>query len=408
MPKLRSPELRALDLLEDLDAALWERTRACFESLHDPRAERGKRHPLSDVLLIALIAMIGGADDADEIALWAEEHQDWLSPWFELSHGTPSQDTFLRVFALLDPKSLHKAFTAFSELLFEAAQGGHVAIDGKTLRGSFDTASGKKAIHLVNAWLNELGVVLGQVKTDTKSNEITAIPELLEQLRLDGCTVSIDAAGCQREIARVIAEQNADYVLAVKGNQPTLQEDILRLFREARDDRRRSVDEIDRPQVTTAESTDSGHGRLEKRTASLCRDLSWLTTAEDWPNLAAVGMVECESTHELSGKQSTERRVFITSAQEMTAERFMKCAREHWGIETSLHWVLDVDFGEHASRIRSGYAAENIAVIRKAAMNLLKHEKSDRRSLKLKRKRCSWNYEYLKKVLGAAEAGSAK
>jgi len=402
MPAARTtPPIRAIEQFEALEATLWDRTRDCFEGLEDWRKERGKRHPLADVVLIALIAMICGADDADEISAWAEEHTEWLSPWFSLEHGTPSQDTFLRVFAALEPKALRETFAKFVELLVSPERRGHIAIDGKTLRGSFDAASGKAAVHVVSAWLNDLGLVLGQVKTEAKSNEITAIPLLLKQLRLEGCTVTIDAAGCQKEIARAIVDGGGHYVLAVKGNQPTLHQDILKLFAEGRDARRRSRDELERPRIESVEDTDNGHGRVEKRTAYLSRDLSWLSTAEAWPGLRAVGMVASESMHERTGKRSEDQRTFIVSDAELNAAGLLKHVRDHWGVESKLHWVLDVDFGEDASRVRAGFAAENLAVLRHTALNLLRHEKSYTKSVKLKRKRCAWRRDYLLSVLGA-------
>lgn len=401
---MSSPSVSAIEQFEELEASLWAQTRLCFEQIEDWRGKRGKRHPLVDVVLISLIAMICGADDADEIADWAETHQSWLRDWFALEHGTPSQDTVLRIFAALNPIALRDAFAAFVELLRGDGQNGHIAIDGKTLRGSFDTASGKAAIHMVSAWLNGNGLVLGQMKTDAKSNEITTIPALLKQLRLNGSTVTIDAAGCQKEIVRTIIEGDGNYVLAVKGNQPTLQQDIIALFHEARDERQRSFEEMGRPHLEFAESTDGGHGRIEKRAAYLCKDLSWLSTAETWPGLAAVGMVTSEVTNELSGKVSHDQRFFIASNPTLTAGALLQCVRNHWGIESQLHWVLDVDFGEDGSRIRAGFAAENLAVIRHTALNLLRRERSDKRSIKRKRKRCGWQLDYLKTVLGAQPA----
>lgn len=288
--------------------------------------------------------------------------------------------------AALEPSELRASFDSFVEVLNAPGQGGHIAIDGKTLRGSFDTATGKAAIHMVSAWLNDKGLVLGQVKRDAKSNEITAIPKLLKRLRLKGCTVSIDAAGCQKEIAGAIIKGEGNYLLAVKGNQPTLHEDILKQFKEAFDGRRRTADELARPVIETAQETDGGHGRIEKRTAHLSKDLSWLTTAESWPGIAAVGLVVSESPHETTGKVSHDERTFIASDSSLTAGRLLQGVREHWGVESRLHWVLDVDFGEDASRVRVGYAAENLAVMRHAALNLLRNAPHGKGSLKLRRR----------------------
>jgi hypothetical protein len=258
--------MSAIECFEAVEASLWDRTRACFEGLEDPRAERGKRHRLADVLLLALLGMFCGADNADELAGWAEDNEEWLSEWFAFEHGTASPDTFLRVAAALDPAHLRDALTRFLEVLAPQARG-HVAIDGKTLRGSFDTATGGGAIHMVSAWMSDLGLVLAQMKTETKTNEIRTIPALLERLRLKGCTVTIDAAGCQKAIAADIVKHQADYILAAKDNQPTLPEDIRTVIREGMDERRRSADEIPRPRLQVFEDVDSGHGRIEKRTA---------------------------------------------------------------------------------------------------------------------------------------------
>ncbi len=293
-----------------------------FTALRDTRLRRGKRHALVDVVLISLLAVLCGSDSADDIAEWAELHEDWLEQWFELPHGTPSQDTILRVLETLNPKTFHKAVQSWLRSLRPSAPG-QIAIDGKALRGSASAAHGSKAVYLVSAWMGEAGLVLGQQKTRDKSNETMAIPELLDLIDVGGCLVSVDAAGCYRPIAEQIVSQNGSYLLSVKGNQPTLREDIERLFAEALDARRRSRDELGRPDVECATGADSGHGRIEERTAYLSRDLSWLTTAEQWHGIAAVGMVQAQRTRSSTGEVQSERRYYITSDASMSAESFL-------------------------------------------------------------------------------------
>ena len=259
-------------------------------ALPDPRRPEGVRYPLRTVVVTSLMAMVCGCDDAEAMELWGETNAEWLNGFLELPHGAPTQDVFLSVFGALDPEAFSAVFRAWAELLTLRLQpqGRHIAIDGKTSRRSFDTVGGRPAIHTVSAWLTDAGLVLGQQKTEDKSNEITAIPELLRTLDLKGATITIDAMGCQTEIASTLIAGGGNYVLSVKENQPALKQDIVTTFAQAADERRRSRDELERPAVEVFEEMGKEHGRFERRTLRLCRDLQWLTAAERWSGLAFV------------------------------------------------------------------------------------------------------------------------
>lgn len=371
--------------------------KAHFSELADPRQARGKRHELVDILLIMLLAMICGADNAEEIEEYGECHEDWLRTFLRLPHGIPTQDTYLRVLAALEPSAFQERFQGWvSSLLSPAA---HVAIDGKTVRGSFDRGSGATAIHMVSAWLEGAGLVLRQVKTSEKSNEITAIPELLKLLDLKGVVVTTDAIGCQRAIASQIHEQGGFYVLAVKENQPTLYADIQGFFLDA--DRTQRPEEEPAPKVLEHTTVEKDHGRIEQRICRVSTDLSWVQGAADWKGLTAIARVESLREEVLTGKSTTEYRYYIVSVPAPTAEKMNSTIRNHWGIENGLHWVLDVTFGEDATRVRMGNAAENLSTIRKTALNLLKRlpETKKKLSIPRKRKRCAWDHDYLIGVL---------
>jgi predicted transposase YbfD/YdcC len=381
-------------------ALMVSHAKAQFKKLRDSRSRHGRRFVFVEVIVIGLMAMICGSNGAEEMADWAELHEDWLGRWFDLKHGTPSQDTFLRIFEMANPKVLSEALRNWlGALRPEFAK--HIAIDGKALRGTRKTGQDQPTVFLVNAWLREAGLVLGQVKTDDKSNEMKAIPALLKLLDIADCTVTVDAAGCQKDVAAQVVAQQGHYVVAVKGNQPTLHEDIEKLFTEAADPRRRAADELARPETTTARDVDSGHGRIEERTVHLSRDLSWLTTAEDWKGLCAVGMVESKCTDEVTGKEQRDQRYYIVSDPTMTAERLMEYVRRHWSVENELHWVLDVEFGEDRSRIRQRNAAENFGALRRMALSLLKSAPAPKKRMSISRRRnyCDHSLEYLCQVL---------
>ena len=379
------------------------RAKTFLKKVRDTRGRKGRRFVFVEVIVIALMAMLCGCNNAEEMEDWAEVHLDWLCQWFDLKHGAPSQDTFLRIFEMANPKVLGEAMRRWlGSLRPELAK--HIAIDGKALRATRKAGGQEKtAVYLVNAWLREAGLVLGQVRTRDKSNEIKAIPELLDVLDITGCIVTIDAAGCQRKIVEIIIRQRGHYVIAVKENQPTLLHDIEKLFAEAQDPRRRTVDEIPRPKLTSTRDVDGGHGRIEERNVFVCSDLSWLTTDEDWKGLSAVGMVEAKRTNEVTGKEQSEKRYYIISDPKMTAQRLLELTRRHWSVENELHWVLDVEFEEDRSRIRSRNAAENVGALRRLALSLLKAAPTPKKRMSIERRRkyCAYSPEYLCQVLMA-------
>jgi len=360
-----------------------------FASLPDPRMARHRWHKLSDILVIAVCAVLCGAESYPAIEDFGYEREAWLKQFLELPEGIPSHDTFNRVLRLLDPVQFQACFLSWMRAVAEATAGEVVAIDGKALRRSFDKGRAKRAIHLVSAWATTNGVVLGQRKVAAKSNEITAIPELLDLLALKGCIVTMDAMGCQRAIAQKIIEQGADYVLALKGNQPTLEQAVARFFvtgPEAAAHRTAS---------DSYEQTEQGHGRVETRCAWISEELAPELTAAAWPGLRSIGMVEATRTQ--AGETSVEQRFYLSSLPP-EAPQFARAVRQHWGIENQLHWTLDVTFREDQSRVRTGHGAENFAVLRHIALNLLRQEPSPK-SLPRKRLACALNPDYLLKVL---------
>lgn len=387
-----------------------EQALAFFEtiiaSLPDPRRPQGIRYPFTTVVVSALMAMVCGCDDAEALALWSKTNANWLSGFLELPHGPPTQDVYLSVFGALDPEAFCAVFRAWVTVMTArlSRQGTHIAVDGKTSRRSFDTASETPAIHTVSAWMSDVGLVLGQRKTREKSNEITAIPELLRLLDLKGTTVTIDAMGCQTEIAATIIDGDGNYVLAVKENQPTLHEDIVKTFAEAKDDRTRSCDELERPAVETAEETDKAHGRLEKRTIQLCRDLSWLTTADRWPGLAFVAQVIRERTVLTTEQTSTATAYYIGSNSSANATDTAYKIRRHWTVETQLHWVLDIAFREDEARHRARNTAQNMTTLRHFALNTIKQDTERKVGIANSRKRAGWDHGYLLSLLTGSSA----
>jgi predicted transposase YbfD/YdcC len=345
-------QTRSLQIEHDQEESALAHFEATLKPLPDPRRGQGQRYCLRTVVVTALMAMVCGCDDAEAMQLWGEANADWLETFLDMPHGAPTQDVYLRVFAALDPAAFGSVFRAWARLLvlrLELQGKRHIAVDGKTSRRSFDQATGAKAIHTVSAWMSSAGLVLGQRQTDTKSNEIKAIPELLRVLDIKGATVTIDAMGCQMEIAKTIIDAKGEYLIAVKDNQPTLRADIERTFVEADDDRTRSCDELERPSVEVFEEHDKGHGRIEKRTVRLCRNLGWLTTADRWPGLQFVAEVMRQRTTLSTGETSCETACYIGSDEDVSAADAASNIRRHWGVETKLHWVLDVAFMEDAS-----------------------------------------------------------
>jgi predicted transposase YbfD/YdcC len=336
---------------------------AHFSVLPDPRIDRRRRHELLDILVIALCAGLCGIDDWAGVELFATLKEDWFRTFLKLPGGIPSHDTFGRVFSRLDPKAFEACFRNWIASLAEAATEGVVAIDGKSLRGSFDTASGKSPLHMVSAFSASSGLCLGQVATDAKSNEIIAIPALLQTLGLKGCIVTIDAMGCQKEIARqIVVDAKADYVLALKGNQGTLHQDVRDYFEAS------TAPWKDAPH-SVFEETDKGHGRIEIRKVVATDDLAWLEKSKEWRGLTSIAQVE--STRIIGGKETTERRYYISSLP-ADAAALGRTIRQHWGIENRLHWCLDVTYNDDASRIRKDHAPQNMTVLRRLAVNLLR------------------------------------
>lgn len=360
-----------------------------FASVPDPRIERHRWHKLSDILVISVCAVLCGAESYPAIEDFGQERAEWLRQFLELPSGIPSHDTFNRVLRVLDPTELQRCFLNWMQAVAAVTQGEVVAIDGKALRRSFKQGRAKRAIHMVSAWATANGVVLGQRKVDTKSNEITAIPALLELLALKGCIVTIDAMGCQRTIAQTIVEQEADYVLALKDNQPTLAHAVEQFFVAG------PQAEAHRTASAYAEQSEQGHGRVETRCAWISAELPPEVSAAVWPGLRSIGMVQ--ATRTVAGETSVEHRFYLTSLPP-AAEQFAQAVRKHWGIENQLHWSLDVTFREDLSRLRMGHGAENFAVLRHIALNLLRQEPTAK-SLPRKRLACALNPDYLLKVL---------
>jgi predicted transposase YbfD/YdcC len=342
-------------------------------------------------------------DDAQAMEQWSESNEQWLSEFLDMPHGVPSQDVYLAVFGALDPKAFQSVFRAWAHVLSlrlqASGQGQHLAIDGKTSRRSFDTASGAKALHTVSAWLSEAGLVVGQVKTEEKSNEIKAIPELLCLLDLRGTTVTMDAMGCQTSIAQTTVDGGGDYLLPVKENQPTLSDEIQVCFAEADAGRLRARDVQPRPQLERFQEVDKGHGRLEIRTVEICRDLDWITTSNRWTGLTFVTRVVRERTVLTSDKTSTETAYYIGSAPKATAEAVADSIRRHWQIENQLHWGLDVAFREDEARHRAKNAAENITLLRHFALNIIKNDRFRKLGIANSRKRAGWDRGYLLSLL---------
>lgn len=369
-----------------------------FKDLKDPR-RHNVRHVFTDILTIAVLAVLCRSDDWEDVVCWAQAEEQFLRSFLALPDGIPCADTFARVFARIDPQAFEACFVAWTSALASSLEGEVVNVDGKSLRRSFEHSWDKQMIHLVSAWASENRLVLGQLavdaKGDAKGNEITAIPKLLELLNLAGATVSIDAIGCQRQVAGAIREKEADYVLALKENQPTLHAKVKLLLDEAVLEKFRDLNH------GYFEETDGGHGRIETRRVWVTDEVKWLGEGllAQWPGLASLAVVEA-GRKVAGGKDSVERRYYISSRKGTDAEAMAKAIRGHWGVENRLHWQLDVSFGEDDSRLRKGKGAENFSRVRRVVLNLLRKVPAEKRqSIKTRRYRCSIDKQYLLKVL---------
>lgn len=364
-----------------------------FENLEDPRIEHLTEHRLLDIIGITICAVICGADSWVEIEEYGNSKLEWLEGFLELPNGIPSHDTISRLFARLDPEKLQSSFLSWIKTIAQLSKDEVIAIDGKTIRHSYDKGKDKGAIHMVSAWANQNRLVLGQVKTSEKSNEITAIPKLLKLLEIKGCIVTIDAMGTQKQIAQLITEKQGDYILSLKANQGNIHQDVQQLFDWAL---KTNFENIPHEAYQTI---NKGHGRIEIRRYWLLESTEYLIDSYLWSGLKRIGLIESE--RKVRGQAPTfEKRYYLTSL-DGGVERFALASRSHWGIENKLHWRLDVAFREDDSRIRSGHAPENMSLIRHIALNLLGREKSVKAGTKAKRLKAGWDNNYLAKVLAA-------
>lgn len=361
--------------------------------LSDHRVERTKRHSLTNIMVIAICAVVCGADSWVDIEEFGKAKREWLSGFLDLSNGIPSHDTFGRFFAMLDSESFERFFSEWVVSVSELTTGQVIAIDGKTVRRSHDSFIGRDAIHMVSAWATTNHVSLGQLRVDGHSNEIEAIPRLLEVLDVSGCIVTIDAMGCQSAIADEIVERGADYVLALKANQPRLHESVSEAFTHWR------ASEFSAMEHDFFQTVEKAHGRIETRSCWSVSNTDYIDALDaggKWTGLSSIAMVE--SRRVSGGDESSAVRFYISSLSGH-ARHILSASRMHWGVENSLHWVLDVAFREDDSRVRVGNAAENLSVLRRMALNMLKSESSAKVGVAAKRKKAGWDEDYLIRVL---------
>lgn len=357
-----------------------------FRGLADPRVQRTRRHELVDILVISICTLLCGGESFNDMEDFGRAKEEWLRTFLALPNGIPAHDTFNRVLAALDPERFLECFMTWTQSLRQTVSEEIVAMDGKALRRAIQTGG---VPYMVNAWAVRNGLVLGQLRVDEKSNEITAIPPLLRALDLAGCIVTLDAMGCQKNIAREIIEADAEYVLALKGNHATVHAEVRTYLDDAI---------LHAPgELAYAETVEKNHGRIETRRYWQSERLAWFADRAQWEGLRSVGVVE--ALREIKGQVQTERRYYLSSLA-LDAPRFARAVRAHWGIENQLHWVLDVQFGEDQSRARSGHAAENLATLRRLALNLLKRDTTKQRGIRGKQKNAGWNHRYLLHLLG--------
>lgn len=364
-----------------------------FQTLQEPRIDRTQLHPLPNIVFIAVCALLAGANDFVGMANFGKSKRDWLAKFLDLSNGIPSHDTFGRVIAALDPDQFVQCFLTWVRAFDDTASGRLIAIDGKTARASLDRASGQHPLHVVSAWAKDARLVLGQVAVDEKSNEITAIPKLLALLELEGALVTIDAMGCQKDIAAQIRERGADYLLAVKGNQDHLQEDIIHHFA-ALDEAAAQGERTGRPTAFTTQ--DARHARDERRRCEATAVPETLRNRDAWKDLTSISRVT--RTYVERGVEKSEVRYFISSLP-ANATRLGEAVRGHWSVENGLHWVLDVAFAEDRSRARTEHAQENLSLLRRWAVSLLRQDVTRKGSIEKKRLMAGWDEQNLEKLL---------
>jgi predicted transposase YbfD/YdcC len=370
-----------------------------FQQLPDPRLDRTKDHDLIDILVIAICTLLCGGETFNDMEDFGHAKRDWFQTFLTLRSGIPSHDTFNRVFAALDPHEFLDCFLRWTQSLRQAVSQEIVALDGKALRRAL--AADQSVKYIVSAWAESNNLVLGQLKVADKSNEITALPVLLRALELAGCIVTVDAMGCQKKIAKEIIEADADYVLALKGNHEVVHEEV-KTFLEALVAERTTAMRTGRKLSPAAaalavlETTDKDHGRYEIRRYDQSAELDWFADRDQWEGLRSVGMVE--SIREVGATRTVERRFYLSSLPR-GVEPLARAVRGHWGVENKLHWVLDVSFREDQSRVRTGHAAENLATLRRLALNLLRREKTKRRGIKGKQLNAGWDHAYLLRLL---------
>jgi predicted transposase YbfD/YdcC len=368
-----------------------------FHTLEDPRLARTRKHNLLDILVIALCTLLTGGEGFQDMALFGQTKRAWLQTFLALPHGIPSHDTFGRVFARLHPQRFQACFLAWTRAVADLTQGALISLDGKTVKASLDRATAASPLHMVSAWCSEnTGLVLGQVKTDTKSNEITAIPELLQLLAIKGCIVTIDAMGCQTAIARQIRDQEGDYLLALKKNHRKAYKAITQYFH-AHIEHQRAW----RTRENFYDAFDDEHGRLVRRRVWTLTDCAALPALAKWPDLRTVVVVETIRTAHADAPTTNHYRLFLSSLRR-SATVFMTMIRQHWPIEKRLHWSLDVTFNEDRCRIRKDHAAENMVALRHVALNLLRQEHAQPMSIRRKRLRCSLDEHYLLTIISGA------
>jgi len=357
-----------------------------FSSIEDPRVNRQKRHQLQDIFFISICAMICGADNWVAIEEFGQAKEQWFTELLGLKNGIPSHDTFGAVYEAIDTDQFSACFSRWVADLANITEGEVIAIDGKCLRRSIDKTSKKAAIYMVSAWAQQNNLVLGQVKVDDKSNEITAIPKLLSRLDIAGAVITIDAMGCQKKIAKQIKRQGGDYVFSLKGNQGNLHDDVKTFFTSSLS-----------PAVASV-CYDGGHGRIETRTIRATADIAWLRERHGWSSLQSI--IAVTAKREIGDNVTEETRYFISSLDADDPARLERVVRAHWAIENNLHWVLDIAFDEDGNRARKGHSAANLAVIRHIALNLIKAEKSSKVGVKIKRLKAGWDNDYLLRILG--------